>query len=347
MRTLYLLPLTFCLAPLASQTPTGTLETKSDAGVYAVTGTTKDFSSTKANTTLPPIGPFTWRLRASVNQGSGATGTSASLSTYGYVNSQGVTVVGLSGLARGTKGDEAYTTPTTTAPGQPGDLEFVMRLKSSPSRKGALRVSWQSLLKNNATSSASVDVDDDNKVEWKGGDTNGGVKTAIIPVAFDAKGQLMARLTLAGTVQGAGQYLYSSTYGRLDIRFIDANAGKCTITPYGKGCQGTAANGAVTTIGAQHVLTTKMTGGFANAFALEAIGSTQQNIPLPGGCTLLSNAITILVHKSDAKGEVQIVRKVSTFQRLSTLHQFLPLTLKGKDLVLRASNGLRVVCTGQ
>ena len=232
--------------------------------------------------------------------------TRPTLSTYGYVNGQGVTVVGLSGLARGTKSDTAYMTPTTTAPGQPGALEFVMRLKSSPSSEGALPVSWQSLLKNNATAAASVDVDDDKTVEWTGGDTGGSFKSAIIPVAFDAKGELLARLTLAGPVLGAGQYLYSSTYGRLDVRFIDANA-----------------------------------------FALEAIGNAQQSIPLPGGCTLLSNAISILVHKTDANGELQIARKVSTFRNLSTLHQFLPLTLKGKDLALRASNGLRIVCTGQ
>ena len=334
-------------AVLSAQTVSSTLSTKAAAGVSSNAGGNTDFASTKANTLLPPIGPFTWRIRASSSKGSGASGVSASLSSYGYANSMGVVVVGLSGLARGAKTDRAYTTPTTSAPGKPGTLSFVMRMSSTPGRKGALAIAWQSLLKNAGSASAAVDVDDNGSSEWKGGDTKGTWTRQLVPVAFDSKGKLVAKLELAGGVQGAGQYLYSSTYGRLDVRFVDQNAGKCTITPYGRGCQGATASGGVVTIGAQHVITAKLSGGYANGFALEAIGNRSLSIPLPGGCTLLSNAISILIHRSDAKGELTVVRKVSTFARLASYHQFLPITLSGKDVVLKAANGLRLVCTGQ
>lgn len=256
-------------------------------------------------------------------------------------------MIGTSGLVRGTQsGEGAHTTPDSVAPGKPCPIEFVLELRSTPRRSGALRISWQSLLKLGAKASALVDVDDDAKVEWRGGDTSGGFRTQIVPVAFDAQGRLRARVAIFAEVRGAGPFVAATNYGRLDVRFQDANAGKCTITPYGQGCPGVALAGGAQTAGAQHIVTSKLTGAWPNSFALETIGSAAQNIPLPGGCTLLSNAISILVHPTDAKGEVQVVRKTSTFTRLSTRHQFLPLTLQNNSLVLRASNGLHLVCTG-
>lgn len=341
---------TALLAPtISAQTVSGSLETKGPAGAFAKTGTVTDFDYTNAQVVLPPIGAFSWKLRGAASQGSGTTATHASMSSYGYVNLDGVAVVGVSGSARGTSPSEAaYTTPTTTAPGSAGPIDFVLRYKSTAGRKGAIKIAWQSLLKFQATASATIDIDDNGTPEWTGGDTKGGFANLVIPVAFDANGDLIAKVSIAGSVGGVTQYDFSSAYGRLDIRFVDENAGTCKITPYGNGCAGASASASVTTVGAEHVIAHKVVGGFPNLFALEAIGSTKQLLPLPGNCTLLTNAISFLVHQTDANGEVLFIRKVSTYRNLTTLHQFLPLGLDAQNnLLLRATNGIEIVCRGQ
>ncbi|MCA8969553.1 MAG: hypothetical protein KDC95_07215, partial [Planctomycetes bacterium] len=318
----------FCIATATAQTLTGSIETKSPAGAFGKSGTVGSFDFSPANYVLPPLGAYSWKIRGAGSQGTGTAMTHASMNVYGYVNQDGVAVVGISGSARGTSPSEtAYTTPTTTGPGTPGTLDFVLRYKSSAGRKGVIKIAWQSLLKFSATAKAAIDIDDNGTPEWTGGNTNGGFATQLVPVAFDANGDLIAKVSIEGTVDGAGQINFSSAYGRLDIRFVDQNAGKCTITPYGTGCSGASATASVTTIGAEHVIATKVTGGFANLFALEAIGSSKLSLPLPGNCTLLTNAISFLVHPTDANGELTFLRKVSTYKNLSTLHQFLPLGL--------------------
>ncbi|MHC4812894.1 MAG: hypothetical protein ACYTGW_07455 [Planctomycetota bacterium] len=345
--TRFLLATLVAATPVLAQSITTDLKQATPAGALATAGTISDFKSSPANTVIGPS-PWVWRLRASATSGSGATGLSASSSMWAVrnTNNNGVQM-GMTGITRGTTKEKGLFTPSTSKTGKPGPISFLMTLTGKPSAQGAIRLTWQSLLKGTATVFASADVGNDSTVEWKDGDVLGGIKTANLPVAFDAKGKIVVKLSMDGTTTGAGQFVYSSLYGRLTAKFIDINAGKCTVTAYGSGCGGAAVAAGVLSVGNNHVLSLKMTGGYPNAFVVEAVGNQQTNLPLPGSCSLLCNAVVILIHKTDAKGEYATTHKVSKYAAVNAYHQFLPVDLQGGQLVIRTTNALRIVCTGR
>ena len=82
----------------------------------------------------------------------------------------------------------------------------------------------------------------------------------------------------------------------------------------------------------------------SNGFALSFVGTNKLNLPFGGGCTLLANAVVITVLKTDAKGDALESWKVPLTEVVQSYHQVLPVGIKGKDLVIKASNGVVVEC---
>jgi len=348
--TRFVLATLVAATPLLAQTQSITTDFKqlSAAGALATAGSNSDFKSSPANTVIGPS-PWMWRLRASATSGSGASGLSASSSMWAVRNSNNNGIqMGMTGTTRGGKTDKGLFTPSTSKTGKPGAISFLMTMTGKPATQGAIQLTWQSLLQyGTGTVAASADVGNDNSVEWSGGDVAGGIKTANLPVAFDSKGKIVVKLTMDGTTTGAGQFTYSTLYGRLTAKFVDINAGKCTVTAYGSGCGSAAVSAGVLSVGNNHVLNLKMTGGYPNAFVVETVGNQQTALPLPGNCSLLCNALVILIHKTDAKGEYATAHKVSKYAKLTAYHQFLPIDQQNGQLVIKATNALKIVCTGR
>jgi hypothetical protein len=337
-------------SPLLAQSQSVTTDLKllSAAGALATAGSISDFKSAPANTVIGPS-PWTWRLSASAASGSGATGLSASSSMWAVRNGDNNGIqMGMTGLTRGGNTEKGLFTPSESKTGKPGAISFLVTFTGTPSAQGAIALTWQSLLQyGTGTVSASADVGNDNSVEWSGGDLSGSIKNANLPVAFDSNGKIVVKLTMDGTTTGAGQFTYSSLYGRLTARFVSITAGKCTITAYGSGCLGAQVAAGVLSVGNDHVINLKMTGGFPNAFVVEAVGSQQGNLVLPGNCSLLCNAVVVLIHNTDAKGEYSTAYKISKYKRATAYHQFLPIDMQNNLLVIKATNGLKIVSTGQ
>lgn len=347
--TRLLLATLLAASPLLAQTQSITTDLRllSPAGALATAGSNSDFQSSPANTVIGPS-PWTWRLRASATSGSGATGLSASSSMWAVRNydNNGVQM-GMTGLTRGGKTEKGLFIPGTSKTGKPGAISFLVTFTGKPASKGAIQLTWQSLLQyGTGTVAATADLGNDNSVEWSGGDLKGSIKTVNLPVTFDSNGKAVLKLTMDGTTTGAGQFTYSSLYGRLTAKFIDSNAGKCTVTAYSSGCAGAQVAAGVLSIGNNHVVNLKMTGGYPNAYVVEAVGNQQTNLTLPGNCSLLCNAVVILVHGTDAKGEYSTTHQISKYTALTAYHQFLPIDLQNGQLVVKATNGLKIVCTG-
>ncbi len=347
--TRFLLAALVTVAPVVAQTQSITTDLKllSAAGALATAGSSSDFQSAPANTVIGPS-PWTWRLRASATQGSGATGLSASSSMWAVRNTDNNGIqMGMTGLTRGGNTEKGLFIPDTSKNGKPGAISFLMTLTGTANSQGAIQLTWQSLLQyGTGTVAASADIGNDNSVEWSGGDIKGSIKTANLPVTFDSNGKIVVKLTMDGTTTGAGQFTYSSLYGRLTAKFIDQNAGKCTATAYGSGCGGAQVAAGVLSLGNNHVINLKMTGGFPNAYVVEAVGNQQTTLTLPGNCSLLCNAVVVLVHATNAQGEYSTAHQISKYTAMTAYHQFLPIDLQNGQLVIKATNGLKIVSTG-
>lgn len=314
-----------------------------DAGQFATAGGQSDFSSSPKNSQIPPI-RWTWRLRAQVTKGSGASALSAMQSIWANADTVNGGSMGMSGLARGTSKELTHTTPSLQKTGKPGAIGFLARMNGQKNLKGVIRVSWQTLFKGQAASTSTIDIGNNKVIEWTGKDTGGGVASVDLPAAFDNNGDLVLRITLGGSMQAVGQFVYSSIYSRLTWKFVQPKTASCKITSYGKGCQGVSATGVVTNFPNHHLISLKVAGGFKNSHVLETVGNNTLNLPLPGGCSLLSNALVILLHKTDANGEYQHDYTVSKFQSSLSFHQYLPIEFVGNKLVIKASNGLQIQC---
>jgi hypothetical protein len=328
--------------PAAAQI-TGTMKLDSDAGVYASAGNQDDFDADATGTPVPPS-QWTWRLGAQASSGSGATAISASQSVWGNCRATNGGNMGMTGLLRGTPSDTTHLTPSTSKNGTPGAIAFLGEMQGPANRTGVLRLSWQTLFKYSATAQATVDVDNDSTIDWTGTDTQGGVKGTDLPAAFDANGKLVFRITMSGSMAGAGQFVYSSVYTRLAWSFVEPINASCTVTAYGQGCQGVQATGVVTPFPNHHLISLQVTGGFPNGFVVETVGNQSMNLPLLGSCALLSNALVLLVRQADAQGSYSHSYQVSKFTGSMSYHQYLPIELQGNALVIKASNGLKINC---
>lgn len=126
--------------------------------------------------------------------------------------------------------------------------------------------------------------------------------------------------------------------------FRSADWCKCAVTPYGQGC-GPKLDAGVSKVGNNNVVAWKLSGGFKNSFAINVIGTQALDLKLGGGCSLLSNALVLTIVQTDANGAWSD-SDVLPLHNLQTFHQMLPFELRGQNIVLQATNGQKLVCTG-
>ena len=332
---------TLFAAGLSAQV-TVSLTTATAAGARAAVAGKVVVQGTPANTLIPLDRPL---VHTASSSASATQSGSASLLAGAFSSYPGVNLVG-DANARGDASDGAGSAPAASAQNSAfGAAAFLMRFSTPQATSGYLAFTWQTVEQQTATVGATVDIGDNSSIEWTGTGTQSAMRSYSLPVQIPAQG-LVVRLAVQNLANGAGQTLGSSrAYVALRLRFVAASAFQCKVTPYGQGC-GPQLAGSVVTLGGQHVITLALTGGYPGSFALHAIGTQQINLNLGGGCALLSNAVFIGLEPTDANGDAVQILRLPVTTTGSSYHQYLPLAVQGGNLVLRASNGLKIEASG-
>ena len=327
-------------APLGAQNaPTIELYTDSAVAAFATDGTTTDFETVPAKTQLfgATKGINMWPKVSSSGK------AYASIPVLAYTNHAGTGVNLLErGYCRGGKGVAGGTSSSTSKTSiKQGPHSYIVRIVGQKGTAGAVYVSWHSKAVLGAKIGGTVDIGNDNSVEYTGKANVAERKT--FPYVLGSK-PLEIKVTIDGSVQGTGKYDdYVNYFVDCFVGFTVDRTTKCTLTPYGKGC-GPTLQGGSQLIGNDHVVQLKCTGGFANGWALHIIGTQAIKLSLPGNCDLLSNALVLTLIKADNSGTSSESFKIRSTDRVTSYHQFLPMDVFNNQLILKASNGIKLEC---
>jgi len=251
--------------------------------------------------------------------------------------------------ARGAVTDGGGTSASASANGATkGPHSVLLTFAGAPSTKGRVVVSFRANVQygtNKSLNKGAVDIGNDNSVEWSGGGSGSQAVTKEFPASLDKNGGLAVRLTTESAVFGTGDPRdFVNCWSELYVTFKAADQGKCTVQPYGKGC-GPKLDAAVATISNNNVVVWKLTGGFKNGFAVNIVGTQALNLQLGGGCSLLANAVVLTLVKTDANGEWKN-SDIVPMRNFTSYHQSLPIDVVNNTLILKASNGQKLSCTG-
>lgn len=242
--------------------------------------------------------------------------------------------------ARGASGDQAGTSASAQQQGLTfGPQAIVCTFRSAPGTAGNVILSFRQSAAASGSTAMSLDIGNDNSVELQ---SSVGVRREF-PFTFGASGTLAVRVTNDCQAIGDGTPTTQYSWTEIWIGFMPDLRATCTFTPYGTGCGPQLAGGDVE-IGNNRVITMLATGCHPNSPVLVATGTQQLNLVLPGGCSLLSNATVIALANADGTGLATASWTVPVTAVSTSFHQFLPLALIGGNLVLTASNGVRVDC---
>ena len=339
MRSLTLAALFLALPAAAQSTTTLELWTASDISAFATDGTTTDFETVAKNTQLfgATKGINLWP-KVSVSKVS-----YSSIPVLAYTNYAGTGVNLMErGYCRGAKTVMGGSSNSTSkANVVQGPHTYIIKVKGTKGTPGAVYVNWHSKAELGAKISGTVDIGNDNSVEYVGKANVADRKS--FPMVLGSK-PLEIKVTIDGSVQGTGKYEdWVNYFVDCFIGFTEDKTTKCTLTPYGKGC-GPVLQGGSQLIGNDHVVQLKCTSGFPNGWAIHTIGTQAINLQLPGNCSLLSNAVVLTLLKSDNTGMTSESFKIRSTNVLTSYHQFLPIDVFNNQLILKASNGIKLEC---
>jgi hypothetical protein len=222
-----------------------------------------------------------------------------------------------------------------------GAHSYILKVIGAKGTAGSVYVNWHTKAVLGATVSGTVDIGNDNSVEFTGKANVAERKN--FPMVLGST-PLEIKITLDAKVQGTGNYAdYVNYFIDCFIGFTVDQTTTCTVTPYGQGC-GPVLSGGSQLVGNDHVVLLKCTGGFPNGWAIPTIGTRSINLPLPGNCSLLSNALVLTLLKSDNAGVTSETFKIRSTDLVKSYHQFLPIDLFNNQLVLKTSNGAVLEC---
>ena len=331
-------------APALAQTVQVTGKTLTPFASVAQIGQTTTWDGVAKDTAFAP------RKGISVSTKQQPTGMWASAYASAQVSSY-VPMITLSERlgCRGTKTDGSGSSASPASTGATRGAHSVLGYwQGKPNERGILRVSFRCNVQYGTAASfnaASVDIGNDNSVEWKGRSSVKAGEAKEFPVQLDKNGQLVVKMTTESSVFGTGDLRdFVNCYQDLSLQYKTAEQGTCSVAAYGNGC-GPKLDAAVGQIAANNVILWKLSGAFKNSFAVNVVGSQAIDLKLGLGCSLLSNAIVLTVVKTDANGEWSD-SQIVPLKNFSSYHQSLPMDIVGNKLVIKASNGQKVTCTG-
>jgi hypothetical protein len=318
----------------------------------ALTAATPIAAATNANGTATlqgvasgtPIGTSPNNLFLTTNQSPTGAYLSATTICYPTLSYQGG--IGFNfferAYARGTVNDTAGSSASTAA----GNVAFgphavLATFSAAPGTVGRVRVSWRTSSGTTGVHQATVDIGNDgtNEVAQSAG------QEFSFPYTFGANGTLVVRAANECRSAGNGTSSLVYTWTEMWVGFQPDLTATCTFTSYGQSCGGVVATGSEVVNGGTRALSVTATGCFPNGVALFATGSQQINLPLAIGCSLLCNAEGVALVPADAVGTAVATWNIPSTVVGTTFVQALPITVVNNNLVLTASNGVRIDCT--
>lgn len=325
------------------QEPTKELYTLSDVAVLASAGGKTAHDAVAAKTQILGSTPYGWSPLSIKAYLSDSATYYQSHSTTAYPSSSAVGCLVMErGYCRGKATEFGGTSAALNPAGAIlGPHSFLLVIKGKAGTKGTLSVSWHSKADPVASATGHVDIGNDSSIEYAG--LSNTAERKEFPVTLGAN-PLEVKIQTHTSLTGTGVYAdWVDLFIDCSVYFTEDKSTTCTLTPYGAGCGPQLAGGSVA-VGNNHVISLMLTGGYANGFALSFVGTQALNLPIGGGCSLLSNAVVVSVLKTDAKGECLETWKVPLTKLATAYHQMLPIGIKGNDLVFSASNGMKLEC---
>ncbi len=244
--------------------------------------------------------------------------------------------------AAGNPGNTAGSSASTSPGGATfGPHAVLATFSASPGTAGSIRVSWRNNAAAAGSANAIVDIGNDGTAEVN----QGTPQQLAFPFTFPASGQVVVRVSNECRSTGTGTSTSEYTWTEMWVGFQPDLTATCTISNYGQGCAGAQAAGNQVVVGNTRNLFVLATGCFPSSPVIVATGTNQLSVPLLNGCSLLCNAETLAVTMADAAGNATANWSIPTTAVGTTHVQFLPIADQGGALVIRATNGVRVVCT--
>lgn len=341
----------FAGASLAAQDLT--VKALTNASVLARSGSQAQLQTIKAGTfvsvnesqaqqtQLPAIG-----INATSNSGSAGIGLRAGPSPLEIVPNRGF-LFGLNAsfmFLGSTTGDGsvATTTATSASGAQQAPISFLVTFRQPSTVKGDLVLSWYGLNHANSNWTATVDIGNDNSVEFSADSTKETNRFAAIPVAF-ANGPIDVKVTFSGSSQGTP----SSPWNVFESLKISLDrTGSCNLVSYGSSCGGAKMDAGMFSIGKSSVLAVNLSGGVQNGFFVRVIGEKRTDLPLPGTCRLLAEPTIVQLLRSDANGAYKESFMVPANMNFIVTLQYVPFDLVGTQIQARATNAWEMKCSG-
>jgi hypothetical protein len=241
--------------------------------------------------------------------------------------------------ARGAIGDSTGTSSSAAAAGAGFGAHAVLaQFSAAPGTVGRVVVSWR----NNGAGTTGVVVDIDNDGVREVSQSAPGEFS--LPYTIGASGTFSVRVASECRSDGTGTGAMVYTWTELWVGFQPDLTASCSITNYGQGCAGAQAAGNELVVGNTRTIFMLATGCFPNSPAIVAIGGQSLNLPLLNGCSLLCVPETLAIAAADASGNATASWSIPVTVTGTSFVQFLPIADVGGQLVITASNGVRVDC---
>jgi hypothetical protein len=226
----------FAILPAATLVAQSSVQVElwTDSAVSAIAsdGTTTDFEMVPAKTQL--VGAAG---RVNLWPKVSNSGVSyASIPVLGYVNGVGTGANLLErGYCRGSKSVIGGTSSSTSKAGAvQGAHSYILKVIGAKGTAGSVYVNWHTKAVLGATVSGTVDIGNDNSVEFTGKANVAERKN--FPMVLGST-PLEIKITLDAKVQGTGNYAdYVNYFIDCFIGFTVDQTTTCTVTPYGQGC---------------------------------------------------------------------------------------------------------------
>ncbi len=339
-------------AAVAAQTEEVEVQALGNVSVLARNGAQSSFQTIAPGTKVKADFSATHSLSLRAIANLSGTGNWASVGSSGTVwksdiiGSRFVPVLTASFLQSGTVGGSGtadLSSSSTASKAQPGPQSFLVTFRAPSNVNGKVRVSWEGRLQGTGSkATASVDVGNDNKIDFAGDAAKSTREERFFPVSF-AKGPIVVKVTFTGKGVTSGRSV-QAFWQRLKVNMI--KTGTCGVSSFGKACGGATLEGGMFTLGGYSILSLKMKGASPNAFFVRVIGSKRVQIPLPGGCTLYSNPDIVDLLRADSSGEYVDAFKLRADNNWKLVFQYVPFDLVASKLVLKGTNGQEASCSG-
>lgn len=344
----------FCLALSASLSAQDiTVKAQSDVSSLATSGSTSDFRTVKAGSSVTVAETAShseslqvYNVSASTTTGYASFTQSGMASYVDVINNKFVYALTAKFLHNGTtSGDGVASTSPSNSAGSatPGACVWLVTIRHPSNVVGDLLLRWRAQQNPRAKLSVQVDVGNDNSVDFSADSTQESTKELAIPVTFN-NGPLVIKVTTDSFSDAKGEGGYHNFNQSLTLNLV--KKGVCNLVTYGSSCGGAKLDAGMFKVGGSSILQMKLSGGVKNGFFVRVVGTTRINVPLPGNCPLLADPSIVELLSSDSNGAYTEAFTMPADKNYVVTFQYVPFDLVGGNIVTTSTNAWELSCSG-